>query len=235
MQWKVLDTGRNSGEKNMALDIEMLSALDQETCPILHLYDWEGDCATYGHFIKPEQFLNLEGVNEKGLHLAKRPTGGGIVFHMWDFSFSILVPSKCSLFSTNTLQNYGLVNQLVLQVVKDFLDAQEDLTLIPEDAPSLDISCERFCMARPTKYDVVLYGKKIAGAAQRQTKQGFLHQGMITLKLPDTDYLQKVLINGATVQNAMMQNTYPLLPNHATLIDLQDARNHLKHLMKRYL
>jgi lipoate-protein ligase A len=47
-------------------------------------------------------------------------------------------------------------------------------------------------MARPTKYDVMLQGRKIAGAAQRKTKAGFLHQGTIALLCPDPELLGAV-------------------------------------------
>ena len=105
VEWEILDTGVASVEANMALDTALLADLGERTNPLIHFYDWENGSATYGVLVKPEQFLNLEAAKERGVTLARRPTGGGIVFHIWDLAFSVLVPANCLLFSKNTLEN----------------------------------------------------------------------------------------------------------------------------------
>ena len=181
---------------------------------------------TFGHFVKPETLLNLESAQKLGLDLARRPTGGGVVFHLWDLAFSVLIPAKSSLFSTGTLDNYNLVNQVVKDAVAEMIGKQE-MELIPEDATYQDPDCTRFCMARPTKYDVVLNGKKIAGAAQRKTKDGFLHQGTIALIMPEMELLTAVLPSEA-VRLAMEQTTMPLVRN------LHEGRKQLCELLKKH-
>ncbi len=206
-EWSILDTGIGSAEENMRLDAELLETLDPHALPILHFYDWAGDCATYGHFVNPADFLNLEEAKKKGLKLAKRPTGGGIVFHLWDLAFSVLIPAGHPQFSENTLDNYAFVNNRVLAAVTNIIG--QSPMLIPESASAPDASCTRFCMAQPTKYDVVLNGRKVAGAAQRKTKRGFLHQGTIALQMPSEEYL-KPIVHSSKVLEAMMASTFPL-------------------------
>lgn len=235
MEWEILDTGLRSAEENMRLDAELLEALGSKKKPILHFYEWQAPSATYGYFVEPSDLLNLEGVKRQGIELARRPTGGGIVFHIWDFAFSVLVPATCSAFSLNTLENYAFVNEAVKRAVMEFMGASEELNLIPKDAPSLSEACGRFCMARPTKYDVMLGSRKIAGAAQRKTKEGYLHQGTIALRLPSQTVLDEVLKNGAEVASAMFAHTQPLLEAHASEIDVKNARKLLKELLTKYL
>ena len=79
-----------------------------------------GDSATFGYFVNPGKFLDLDHVREKGLNLARRPTGGGIIFHLWDMAFSVIVPAHCPEFSMNTLDNYAFVNCVVLEAVGEF-------------------------------------------------------------------------------------------------------------------
>lgn len=213
MDWNILDTGTRSAEENMALDARLLDELGNHTSPILHFYDWAGDSATYGHFVDPSQYFCMEGVARKGLSLARRPTGGGVIFHLWDMAFSVLVPATCSIFSLNTLENYAFVNQAVLCAVKKLLPENMPMTLIPHDMSVESAQAARFCMARPTQYDVMWEGRKIAGAAQRRTKAGFLHQGTISLAPPSTDYLREVLRPEERDQviAAMERHTLPLL------------------------
>ncbi len=232
MAWNILETKAASAEENMQLDAKLLDNLEGQERPILHLYEWEKQSATFGHFVKPEELLNLAEAKKRGLDLARRPTGGGIVFHLWDLAFSVLVPAKSKLFSTNTLDNYNLVNQVVKDVVKEFIDISDEISLTPDDAPFQDQTCTRFCMARPTKYDVMLQGKKIAGAAQRKTKDGFLHQGTIALLLPDPELLGAVLPSVA-VGEAMMQTTFALLSDPK---ELKEGRRELcEHLKRQFI
>jgi len=227
MAWNILETKAASADENMQLDAQLLENLEGHERPILHLYEWEKESATFGYFVKPEELLNLGEAEKRGLDLARRPTGGGVVFHLWDLAFSVLVPAKSELFSTNTLDNYNLVNRVIKDVVKEFI--QGEIKLTHDDAPFQDQTCTHFCMARPTKYDVMLQGKKIAGAAQRKTKDGFLHQGTIALLRPDEELLGAVLPSKA-VREAMMQMTFPLLSDRK---DLREGRRQLCEQLKR--
>lgn len=212
----------------MEMDAKLLEGLGDQEKPILHLYAWERESLTFGYFMKPEELLNLEEAKKRGIDWARRPTGGGTVFHLWDLAFSVLIPSKSPLFSTNTLDNYNLVNRVVKDVVEEFIGGE--ICLTPDDAPFQDPTCTHFCMARPTKYDVMLQGKKIAGAAQRKTKEGFLHQGTLALVRPDEELLT-ALLPSAAVREAMMRTTFPLLQERG---DLKEGRRQLCEHLKRH-
>ena len=233
--WEVIDTGTRSAEENMHLDAQLLSNADKRSQPVLHLYEWEGKSATYGYFTNPAQFLNLENIQHCGLSLARRPTGGGITFHLWDMAFSVFVPSSCPEFSQNTLDNYAFVNAAVLNAVKEFLAHTPPLFLTLEDLGSWDTNCHHFCMAKPTKYDVMWEGKKIAGAAQRKTRQGFLHQGTIALSMPSLEVLSQLLLPGTKVFDAMQAYTCPLLGKNPTEEEIQGGKKTLRTLLATHL
>jgi lipoate-protein ligase A len=219
---QILDTGIQSAEANMSLDARLLENLSQE--PILHLYQWARPSATFGYFIRPEHHLKETGK----IDLARRPTGGGIVFHIWDLAFSFLLPSSHPAFSLNTLENYEFVNGAVLEVMQKLFRLDE-VELITQNGPTLGPDCQHFCMAKPTQYDVVYKGMKIAGAAQRRRKQGFLHQGTISLALPDFDLLREVLLHREEVAEAMGAFTFAPLGND--LKRLHEVRKEIEKLL----
>lgn len=234
MAWEILDTGRRSAKDNMLIDAYLLETLGERQDPIVHFYEWEGDSATYGCLTNPKDYLNEEAVRRQGLSLAQRSTGGGIVFHSWDFAFSFLVPSTSEFFSSNTLDNYAFINTIVCRAAEEFLGSCS-LSLTACDFQEKDSACRKFCMAGPTKYDVVLEGRKIAGAAQRKCKQGFLHQGMIALSTPPEEYLEAVLLPGSYVKESIIKNTFPLLEKSALKDDRDFARYKLKELIQKHL
>lgn len=198
---RVLDSRIKTAQENMERDAAFLKELGSD--PILHLYDWKDPGGTYGYFIDPEKHLR-----SSSLVFAKRPTGGGIVFHIWDYAFSFLMPADHPLFSEKPLDNYQFVNGVVLEVMEDLFNLKNRTELIPASFPIAGTDCQNFCMARPTQYDVVYKGTKIAGAAQRKTKIGYLHQGTISLCSPNEKLLRDVLINQEDVVNAMKAYTF---------------------------
>lgn len=233
--WQCLESGEKTAEKNMQLDSRLLENLDPNGKAILHLYSWASPSATYGYFIKPYDLLQEEGVKKWGISLARRPTGGGIVFHVTDLAFSVLVPANHEGFSEHTLANYQYINKKVLEAVHLCLK-EADLNLLPEEPIPLDSSCENFCMAKPTIYDVMIGSKKVAGAAQRKRKQGFLHQGSISIALPNEKLLQEVLAPNTKVLESMQKSTYTLLKEGSSKNDLNEIRFLLiKHLKRVFL
>ena len=198
---EILDTGISSAEENMRFDEKLLENLLPNAKPILHLYRWARPSATFGYFIDPKEHLRPH----LGIDLARRPTGGGILFHIWDLAFSFLMPAEHPCFSQNTLTNYQFVNKAVLEAVEAYFSLPGEL--IASDSPSLAPECKNFCMAKPTQYDVIYRGTKIAGAAQRKRKQGYLHQGTISLLAPNIELLQEILLSSHVV-TAMTSFTF---------------------------
>lgn len=109
--WELFDSGKKTAKENMLLDQALLEKLDPDGKAILHLYDWKLPSFTHGYFVNPKDFLNLEKLQELCIDSARRPTGGGIVFHITDLAFSALVPANCEGFFDNTLLNYEYINK----------------------------------------------------------------------------------------------------------------------------
>ncbi len=231
--WKFLDTGFGTAEENMKIDADLLSQLKPTDDPTLHFYDWKQKSATYGYFIPVERYLDLNFAKKWDLDLARRPTGGGVVFHISDLAFSVLIPELHEGYFQNTLDNYNFINNRVLKGVEFFFQTPVFPQLLPEEPEPLDPSSAHFCMAKPTKYDVMLRGKKIAGAAQRRRKWGYLHQGSIAIALPPEEMLYELLLPGTKVLEAMKKTTYSILGMNWTKPELIDVRLALKESLKK--
>lgn len=222
---QIIDTKIHSAKENMRIDEALLDNLADE--PILHFYDWEKPSITHGYFIKPEKWLHLEKLADMGIEIARRPTGGGIVFHLWDLAFSFLLPSDHSCFSKNSLDNYQFVNNIVLKSVKAFITGNCPLNLIAQDREAKFSFSSKFCMARPTKYDLMLKGRKIAGAAQRKKAQGYLHQGTISIANPDLEILKSTLKDPKITQE--------IFSNTCVLVRQEDSIETARDTLKRSL
>lgn len=221
---EIISTPPLSALENMEHSWHLLNSLKENPRCILHFYNWQKPCATYGYFTKPNQFLDLKELEKQGIELARRPTGGGILFHLTDLAFSFFLPANHPRYSINTMENYQTVNQAILDGMQKWIDHGE---LLKTDPFSGDNVSKHFCMAKPTRFDVMINGQKVAGGAQRRLQWGLLHQGSIHLKSLAPDLLDKILLPGTCVIKAMQKNSAVDL-----CIDPEDLRNSLQNSFK---
>lgn len=195
--FEIIDDGLNSAFFHMEKDRELISGLENLKRPLLRFYEWEKKAITYGHFIDPHKYLKLECAKKLGFDIARRPTGGGILFHIQDFTFTVAIPCHHPNCSKNVLENYHFVNSTVLQAIHEigsFCNLAEKKETLP---------LREFCMATPTQYDLLLHGYKIGGAAQRMTRFGFVHQASIFLTNAPWDILEELLYDGKNTIETM--------------------------------
>lgn len=206
---KIIDGNPKGAQENMDQDSELLEGLTDKSSPMLHFYKWKRPSITYGYFIKPHTLIDLDKIKKFNIDIGKRPTGGGMVFHMWDMAFSFLMPSNNINFSLNPLENYQFVNGIVFKSILDFLKEEDEAVSLMEKEANKDNAAEKFCMGHPTKYDVLINNKKVVGAAERRKKNGYLHQGTISLSMPDLKLLKEILLKD--VSEIISSSSFPLI------------------------
>ncbi len=226
MRYEILINKPASAERNMHCDALLLGSLSADPRCIVHFYEWEQPSATYGYFIDPKRYFNPDA----RLQIARRPTGGGILFHTCDLTFSVLIPASHPRFSLNPLDSYAWINQTVLEAL-----SMPTLCLLPTEPALKGGVTDAFCMAKPTRYDLMWEGRKIGGAAERRMKQGLLHQGTIALGLPDPLFLREVLQDGEGVAEEMERQSYALLGPSFTSQQLDEAREQLRFSLMKEL
>lgn len=201
--WQIINTGLRPADELMALDKKFLEDLSK---PTLHFYRFKGPSLTYGLLMDPSEHLNLDALKDFNIAVARRPTGGGALFHMWDLAFSVIIPLEYIPHIQTTLDRYLAINQLTEKALRPFI--KDDL--VKEFLAKTPQGCvgERFCMAKPTQYDVMVAGKKCVGAAQRVTKQALLHQATISICAPSQEILEKALLDPKACQNMLEQSFY---------------------------
>jgi lipoate-protein ligase A len=108
--------------------------------------------------------------------VVRRPTGGGVVFHDHDFTYSVVAPTGHWLIALDRMQSYHWVNRAVLAGLEA---CAVPGTLARHQNPVSVDRATMVCFQNPTRYDVMLQGRKVAGSAQRRTRDGILHQGSL--------------------------------------------------------
>ena len=184
------DDGRHSGAMNMALDEALL---EHATVPSIRFYQWYSPALSFGYFGN----FNEVAMYEHERDLVRRWTGGGIVFHGDDLTYSIVIPVRDSVFAESSMNIYKKIHRALADALNG-LDESAELTACNRHRSrrgALQVALRRTgdrrslesaimdrgsnCFANPVHADVMLNGRKIAGAAQRRTRRGLLQQGSI--------------------------------------------------------
>jgi lipoyl(octanoyl) transferase len=156
-----------SAAMNMALDEALLEHCTQ---PALRFYGWRRPSLSFGYFGK---YIDLADQTQDR-ELVRRWTGGGSVLHGKDLTYSLVIPASERAAGEGPPTIYAALHR----AIRAALLAQGESTELAEAAaPKISDAC----FANPVRHDLLLDGRKIAGAAQRRTRLGFLHQGSIQL------------------------------------------------------
>jgi lipoate-protein ligase A len=156
---------RRSAALNMAVDEALL---ERTTRPAIRFYGWARPALSFGYFGEFEEAAKAG----EGRDLVRRWTGGGIVLHGSDLTYSIVIPVANHSFSHSPSDLYSNVHAAIRQVL-----FEEGINAVLAEYTSPKIS--EACFANPAHADVLVDGTKVAGAAQRRTRTGLLQQGSI--------------------------------------------------------
>ena len=88
--FRVIQHDSLSAKENMATDDALLSSYENGNEPILRLYSWENSF-TIG---VSQKFENYPITSVYKGNYAKRITGGGVLFHGHDLSYSLVIPTS---------------------------------------------------------------------------------------------------------------------------------------------
>src|SRR5689334_22938196 len=86
VEFVVVDTGRGAAALNMAVDEALLEAMPRLRKPVLRFYRWTESAASFGYFQKYATIERLTLLRP----LVRRPTGGGLVPHDADWTYSVV-------------------------------------------------------------------------------------------------------------------------------------------------
>jgi lipoyl(octanoyl) transferase len=165
------DEKPHSAPVNMAVDEVILRVVQT---PALRIYRWERPAISFGYF---EKFAAVEK-QHPDRELVRRWTGGGIVPHGVDFTYSLFVPTGSPFLQLRAADSYCAIHQCVAEAMQR---CGMQAAVAPSDAPKIS----QACFENPVRHDVLSGDRKIAGAAQRRTRFGLLHQGSIQARMPD--------------------------------------------------
>jgi lipoate-protein ligase A len=178
----------------MALDEALLEAAPSLGRPVLRLYSWTEPAASFGYFQRYAEIERLTRLRP----LVRRLTGGGLVPHDADWTYSLAFPPADDWYRLSATDSYRRVHEWIRA-------AFAMLNLATELAPACSKTLPSQCFQGHERFDLLWRGRKIAGAAQRRTRDGLLIQGSVQpagLAVARTDW-EKAMCEAARAEQGV--------------------------------
>ena len=174
-----LDSAPLDAAAQMATDEALLALAPAEPC--LRIYCWAMEavpCATFGY---GQHYADVQRTLPPDLRdrCVRRPTGGGIVIHDTDLTFSLVIPRD--LLPAAPADIYQVLHAAIAAALAQVVPLRlAPSAAHPTPAPGLVSQCFR----EPVPADLLASdGQKVLGGALRRTRSHILYQG--SLRLPD--------------------------------------------------
>ena len=196
----------------MAVDQLLMELVGQRAGdrPILLVYEWFEPTVTFGYFLPLSDAT--DAFPDDKLTYVRRWTGGGVVDHRVDITYTLAIPREHPLSTARGAESYRVIHQTLADALSK-LGESVRLTVVDEGDGAAA------CFVNPVAYDLTnAVGRKVAGAGQRRTRHGLLHQGSVITGV-DINALAEIFTpelcnaSGCWSPQSQLLNEAPLLAN----------------------
>lgn len=179
MKWRILVSGKLAPAENMAIDEAIFTGVQQGcSLPTIRFYDWQPSSVSCGYNQNIFQEVDFTALEKYGFGFVRRPTGGRLVLHDEEVTYSVIGPAAERL-AGNVTQSYSEISKALA----------EGLTLmgIDVDLEKGDLSSKHQrqaanpCFTSSSRYELKYKRKKIVGSAQVRKADCILQHGSILL------------------------------------------------------
>lgn len=186
---------RESAAANMAADLWSFLEHPRADHPRFRRFGWLTSCATFGYGQQYDWVTEETGRPPE--ELCRRPTGGGIVEHGEDWTYSLILPAAHPVCVGSASEIYLRAHEALAAalgscgVETNLLPCGDKEGACPGESRKPRKIIPGQCFLEPVGRDVMLPDgrTKVAGAAMKRTRAGLLLQGTIDRRpLPELDW-----------------------------------------------
>jgi lipoyl(octanoyl) transferase len=175
--FRLILSGYSSPYYNMALDQVLADSVAKENgLAVFRVYGWRPYGVSFGFNQKIGDILDLEKCRSKGIPYVRRMTGGSVILHRDDISYSVISRKEDLDIRGGILESYKTINSFLLKFYKGLgLKAAYSEKKDSDNDPGV-------CSLFKESYDIEYKGLKIGGNAQRRRAGVVFQHGSIPLR-----------------------------------------------------
>lgn len=172
-KFRLIITQNLSSNVNSNIDKALFKSFENNSFAILRIYSWQ-DSITFGAGQNIEDYILLKQKYKN--NVSKRLTGGGVLFHGHDLSYTIVLNPNM-IENRDVKETYFLLCQFLIRFYENLgLKAS-----FAKDNKKIILSKSPFCQVGFEAYDIIVDGNKIGGNAQKRNKKLIFQHGSIPI------------------------------------------------------
>jgi lipoate-protein ligase A len=179
--WTLIVDPPLDGLLNMDLDGRMLAAVERSPGPltILRFYSWARPTVSLGRNQKVDRAVDRSYCMSRGIDIVHRPTGGRAVLHDRELTYAI-ASNEAGRFGGRTI--YETYRRISMALAEGYRRIGIDAVVAPDTTRPLgNGDRDPPCFVSPSRYELMVRGRKVSGSAQRRLRRGFLQHGSLPL------------------------------------------------------
>lgn len=191
----VIEFTSRDGLFNMALDYHLFSLCESGSDDaFLRFYAWRPPALSLGYH-EPQRIVDGDAAGRDGIDIVRRPTGGRVVLHKNDLTYTVVLP-VAALPACGATGGAGgragragvtdIYRRISECIVRGLRPLSSDL-IIDRGKARGGLEGARPCFASTSRYEITYEGRKVVGSAQRVGRRSVLQHGSIPV---GPDYLE---------------------------------------------
>jgi lipoyl(octanoyl) transferase len=179
--WDLIIDGAVDGLSNMAIDAALLDEVVDSSKPrtIVRFYGWRRPTVSLGRNQKIDRAVDMDYCAANGIDVVHRPTGGRAVLHDDELTYAV-ISNDSSYFGDTIYGNYKAVSE-ALCLGYNRLGVPAVLAPDTKKVSGFDNAADLPCFMSPSRYELMVEGRKIVGSAQRRVRDAFLQHGSMPI------------------------------------------------------
>jgi lipoyl(octanoyl) transferase len=178
-EWRILPFRKAGAVENMAVDEALFREnIRKKSPPTLRFYGWQVPALSLGYFQDYGKEVDDEACRRFGVETIRRPTGGKAVLHEQELTYAVVAGADSSRFPPDILKTYRLISNCIAKGLAE-VGIRAEMKTDGRRAP--DGTLRSSCFSFPSRYELLVNGRKICGSAQMRSHGAFLQHGSLLL------------------------------------------------------
>ena len=180
--WELIIDGAIDGKSNMAIDsalFEEVASSSSTPRTIVRFYQWGRPTLSLGRNQKVDKAVDADYCAAHGIDVVHRPTGGRAVLHDDELTYAV-ISNDSSCFGDTIYGNYKAVSEALCRGY-NAMGVAAVLAPDTKKVSGLGNGADLPCFMSPSRYELMVEGRKIVGSAQRRVRDTFLQHGSMPI------------------------------------------------------
>jgi lipoate-protein ligase A len=139
--------------------------------PTIRFYAWLVPAVSIGRFQQIDRDIDLAACRKRSVDIVRRPTGGKAVFHGQDLTYAVVGVEQRDGFPADIIGTYRMISRCLIRGLREIgIEAQ----VAGEGRALPETPARASCFSAPSRYELLVRGRKICGSAQVRSHGAFL-------------------------------------------------------------